>query len=445
MLNDRMGESSMGDVSITHGRRMVGDARLPGSKSLANRYLACAALADGESRLSGLTLADDVREMIRGLAAFGIGVSTTDSSTASEPVRVQGCSGHLPADSAEVDVGHAGTAMRFLAALACLGQGRFRLDGSSRMRQRPIGPLVGALQELGAGIGYEDQPGFPPLTIQATGLAGGPVRFDAPPSSQFISALLMIAPYAHQDVLISIDGGLVSRPYVEMTIGVMRTLGVEALANDDLSRLVVPSYQRYRGGEFKIEPDASAATYFWGAAALTGGRVRTPGLTRAGRQGDVGFVDVLARMGAVISEREGGLEVSGPPAAPDAKLRGIDVDLNAMPDTVQTLAVLALFADGPTTIRNVANLRIKETDRLAALQAELTRLGATIELRPDGLTIVPPRAVRPARIETYADHRMAMSFALAGLRVPGVVIADAGCVSKSFPGYFDELRRLASP
>ncbi len=369
-----------------------------------------------------------------GLAQLGV---HTDLRPARREIVVTGSRGNLEADDVEIEVGNAGTAMRFLTGLACLGFGRRRLDGSPRMRERPIGALVDALRALGAQIGYGGNAGFPPLTVLARGLRGGEVGFDMPPSSQFLSALLIAAPYATQDVLIRVEGAVPSQPYVDMTVDVMRALGVEALAT--VGRYVVPAWQRYQAGEHAIEPDASAATYFWAAAAVTGGRVRVDGLTRRSRQGDVGFVDVLAQMGCRVREDASSLEVEAPG---DSRLRGVGVDLNAMPDTVQTLAVAALFADGPTEIRNVANLRIKETDRIAALATELTRLGARVETRADGLTIHPPERITPAAIHTYDDHRMAMSFAIAGLAVDGIVIQGAGCVSKSFPEFFEVLGHL---
>lgn len=411
--------------------------RLPGSKSLTNRHLACAALADGDTRLSEVALCDDTDRMLGGLQQLGIRAALDPDRRA---LRITGGRGFFPEDEAALDAGHAGTAMRFLTALACVGHGRYRIDGSQRMRQRPIGPLVDALGELGAQIAYDDIPGYPPLTIEARGLSGGTATFARPPSSQFVSALLMVAPYAIRDVLIDVRGPLVSRPYVDMTLAVMRELGVEALAEE--SRFIVPSAQRYRGGEFSIAPDASAACYFWAAAAITGGRVGVRGLTRDAAQGDVGFVDVLAQMGCAIEHAADGIIVTGPPRG---CLRGVNVDLNTMPDTVQTLAVAALFADAPTTIRNVANLRIKETDRIAALAAELARVGAAVDVQLDGLTVFPPAELTPAEIHTYDDHRMAMSFALAGLLADGLVIRDAACVSKSFPEFFDALGLLARP
>ena len=416
---------------------VAGAVHLPGSKSLTNRYLTCTALADGESTLRGASLSSDTLRMVAGLQCLGVQVEVREEGPA---IRVQGCRGHLPADDAELDAGDAGTAMRFLTALTCLGYGRFRLDGSVRMRARPIGQLVDGLHAIGAGIGYEGVEGCPPLTIVARGLAGGEIEFDRPPSSQYISAILMVAPYAAADVMIRASGSLVSRPYVDMTIAVMRSLGVEALSAEG-RRFIVPNAQRYRAGEVNIEPDASAASYFWAAAAVTGGRVRVRDLTRASFQGDVGFVDVLERMGCRVNAGDDYNEVQGPPVG---ALQRLDVDLNEMPDVVQTLAVVALFAKGVTRIRNVANLRIKETDRLAALGTELTKLGGAVEVSDDGLVITPPARVTPATVDTYNDHRMAMSFALAGLAVDGIVIKDADCVSKSFPDYFDALASLGA-
>jgi 3-phosphoshikimate 1-carboxyvinyltransferase len=419
------------DVRICPTGPVTGTVQPPGSKSLTNRYLACTALADGRSTLHGASLSDDTQAMVAGLGQLGI---AAELRAARREIVVTGCRGNLDADEVQIEVGHAGTAMRFLTALACLGFGRRRLDGSPRMRERPIGALVEALLTLGAQIGYEGAAGFPPLSVRARGLTGGQVVFRTPPSSQFLSALLMVAPYAAQDVLIQVDGELPSRPYVDLTIDVMRALGVELVEN--AGRFIVPAFQRYQSGAHVIEPDASAAAYFWAAAAVTGGRIRVPGLTRGSRQGDVRFVDVLAQMGCRVHEDASSLEIAAPA---EGRLRGVSTDLNEMPDTVQTLAVAALFANGPTDIRNVANLRIKETDRIAALATELTRLGAHVDTRDDGLTIHPPERITPATIETYDDHRMAMSLAVAGLAVDGIVIRDAACVRKSFPDFFEVL------
>lgn len=419
-----------------------GAGRPPGSKSLTNRRLLIAALADGTTRLSDASLSDDAHAMIAGLRALGVRV---DVYEASSRIDVVGCRGQLPESSATLNVGTAGTAMRFLTALVCLGGGRYRVDGAQRMRERPIGDLVDALRELGAGIEYDGNEGYPPITVVANGLSGGEVLLHQPPSSQFISALLLVAPYAVRDTLIAIEGAYPSQPYVEMTLQLQRESGVETLVGPGpaAGRFIVPAFQRYHAGDYSIEPDASAATYFWAAAAIAGGSATVLGLTRSSRQGDVAFVDVLARMGCVVSEAAQGVTVA---RNAGATLKGIDVDLNAMPDTAQTLAVVALFASGATRIRGVANLRVKETDRLAALRQELTKLGAEVALHDDGLTIAPSRALAPsAEIDTYEDHRMAMSFALVGLGGVDLLIRGAQCVSKSFPGYFEALRDFVNP
>lgn len=412
-----------------------GTVRVPGSKSLTNRHLLIASLADGQSRLTGASLADDALAMIDGLRQLGVRIHIRPDD---ESLEIDGVRGFLPAHQADINVGPAGTAMRFLTALCALGHGTYRLDGSSRMRERPLAGLVNGLRQIGANFAFEREEGFPPLSVIAHGLDGGEVFFDNPPSSQFLSALLMVAPYSRSDVLIGIRGALPSQPYVEMTMSAMHACGVETLHTDG-TRFVVPAPQRYRAESIAIEPDASAATYFWSAAAITGGAVRVAGLSPGSRQGDVRFVDVLAQMGCTVAADDVGITVSGPPLG---MLKGVNVDLNAMPDTVQTLAVVALFANSPTTIRNVANLRIKETDRIAALERELIRIGGQARVFSDGLEIIPPAGVSAAPIETYDDHRMAMSFALAGLRIEGMVIRNAGCVSKSFPAFFDVMNEI---
>lgn len=402
----------------------------PGSKSVTNRLLAATALSTGHSRLLDVALCEDTERMVLGLRAMGIDARL---HTATRTIDIVGCGGIPPQSDIRIDAGDAGTAMRFLTALACLGHGARRLDGSERMRQRPIGPLVEGLRGLGAPLGYEQHDGFVPLVVDAHGLAGGSISFDTPPSSQFLSAILLVAPYAASDVMISVNGSLPSQPYVAMTIRTMRSLGVEVLHDDEFRRYVVAASQRYQSGEYPIEPDASGATYFWAAAAAVGGRARICGLSRDSAQGDTVFVDVLVRMGCTINVDADGIDVLGPPRG---ALRGIDVDLNEMPDTVQTLAVLALFANSPTRIRNVANLRIKETDRLAALATELTKVGAAVEVGPDWIEVRPPQRIIPARIATYNDHRMAMSFAVAALATDGISIESPACVAKSFPEFW---------
>ncbi len=420
----------MADVRI---RTAIGPieatVKLPGSKSLTNRAFIIAALAHGTSTLHGVGLADDMRYMIDFLKGLEIDVTVDE---ARRIATVGGCGGHVPAGEADLFCGNAGTVARFGAAMCCLGMGRYRIDGVERMRSRPIAPLVNVLRDLGASIGYEDKEGFLPLTIAGNGLRGGQASLTADQSSQFVSAVLLAAPYARGDVMLHLVGEVVSQPYIRMTLQMMEDFGVSVLA--DRGRYIVPALQTYTARTYRIEPDASAASYFLAAAALTGGRVTVEGLGRRSLQGDVGFVHVLEQMGCRIEQDDASTTVTGPK---DGRLRSVDVDLNATPDMAQTLAVLALFADGPTNIRNVANLRVKETDRIAAVATELAKFGAKVRPREDGFSIEPPARPQPAAVDTYNDHRMAMSFALAGLRLDGVVIKDAGCVSKTFPEFFE--------
>jgi 3-phosphoshikimate 1-carboxyvinyltransferase len=412
--------------------------RVPGSKSLTNRALIVAALADGRSRLHQALLADDTRHMLEALRALEIAVEFDQDRGM---ITVHGCGGHIPASGARLYCGNSGTTMRFCTALVALGVGDYRLEGAARMHERPIGPLVEALRRLGGRFEYLDAEGYPPLIAHAVGLNGGEAGFSSPPSSQMISGLLMAAPYARNDVYVEVRGELVSRPYVAMTLKVMEAFGVTVLArvDDRGARYVVAAPQRYEGRDYEIEPDASNASYFLAAPAVAGGRVTVEGLGVASVQGDVGFVDLLEQMGCRVEGDQARLTVHGPDEQP---LQGIDADLNDMPDLAQTLAVVALFAKGTTRIRNVQNLRIKETDRLAALARELTRLGAAVQTHDDGLTIKPPDKVLPAAVDTYDDHRMAMSFAIAALAADGIAINDPGCVSKTFPDFFERWGRL---
>jgi 3-phosphoshikimate 1-carboxyvinyltransferase len=406
--------------------------RPPGSKSITNRALVCAALAGGESLLTGALDSEDTRLMVAALSQLGIDIQH-DPATAR--IRVRGCNGHWPAEQADLFIGNSGTTVRFLAAMLTLGRGTFRLDGTPRMRERPIQDLLDGLRQLGAEAVSETGSGCPPVIIRAGGLRGGPATVRGDVSSQFLSGLLLAAPYAQCDVELSIDGELVSRPYVQMTLAVMESFGVRVEAEKTLSRFAVRMGQGYCGRDYAIEPDASAASYFFAAAAITGGRATVEGLSRDSLQGDVAFVDVLGLMGCRVEHGAGETTVSG------GSLRGIDVNMNAISDTVQTLAAVALFADGPTTIHGVAHIRHKETDRIGSLATELRKLGAIVEELSDGLRIMPGPP-RPAAIDTYHDHRMAMSLALTGLRIPGVVINDPGCVAKTYPGFFADLDRM---
>jgi len=405
--------------------------RVPGSKSITNRALLIAALADGESVLEDALFSDDTHYMAEAWGRLGIGVEADESA---RRFVVHGCSGVIPAAAAELFVGNAGTAMRFLVAALCLGHGQFHIDGTARMRQRPIQDLLDALAPLGAHVRCTAQPACPPVVVDASGLTGGQTRIAAAKSSQFLSALLLVAPYARTAVAVDVVGPLVAAPYIDMTIGVMRAFGV-SVQRDDYRRFTLAP-QRYRGRRYAVEPDASSAHYFLAAAALTGGRVRVNGLGRASLQGDVHFVDILEQMGATVQRGDDFVEVHGRGA-----LDGIDVDMNLISDTMPTLAALAPFARRPVTIRNVAHVRLQESDRLHAVATELQRLGVRVHERADGL-VIEPSSIRPAVVQTYDDHRIAMSFALIGLRVPGIDIHDPDCVSKTFPDYFARLEEL---
>jgi len=410
---------------------VIGAIRPPGSKSITNRALICAALAEGESELTGALDSEDTQVMAAALERLGIAV---DRLIGSDVLRVRGCGGRIPAPSAELYLANSGTSIRFLTAVCCLGSGTFRLDGVRRMRERPIEDLLETLRQLGADARSELGNGCPPVIVQAQGLPGGTAEIAGTISSQFLSGVLMAAPCASEDVNLRVRGDLVSKPYVDMTIAVMRSFGVSVLCQD-YRTFTIPAGRRYRAVRYAVEPDASAASYFFAAAAVSGGRVTVEGLSRRSLQGDVAFCDCLERMGCRVAYGEDSITVQGGP------LRGIDVDMNAISDTAQTLAVTALFAEGPTTIRGIGHIRHKETDRIRALAVELRKLGADAEETEDGL-VIRPRPLRSAVIETYRDHRMAMSFAIAGLKVPGVVILDPGCTAKTYPRFFQDFERL---
>jgi 3-phosphoshikimate 1-carboxyvinyltransferase len=416
--------------------------RVPGSKSITNRALVLAALvrAGRPPRLVGCLRSEDTEVMIAALRQLGFGV-VADCDADEPVVTVSGPPGGrlIPASSADLFVANSGTTMRFLTAMVSLGRGRYRLDGVPRMRQRPIDDLLSALRQLGVAARSEAGTGCPPVVVDADGLPGGRVRIKGDVSSQFLSALLMVAPFACGEVVVEVDGPLVSRPYVDTTVRMMQQWHMR-VAEPAEGEFHIPGNQSpsgLRADDYRVEPDASAASYFFAAAAITGGRVRVPGLARHSLQGDVAFVDVLERMGCRVERHadERGITVQG------GALRGTDVGMSDISDTVMTLAAVACFADGPTTIRNVAHIRHKETDRLRALATELRRLGAGVEEFADGL-IITPQTLHGAEVETYDDHRMAMSLALVGLRVPGVVIENPACVAKTYPGFFADLERL---
>ncbi len=414
-------------------RPIVGSIRPPGSKSLTNRALVLAALSDGITSLTGVLDSRDTEVMIDSLRRLGISV---DQSRQDCTARVTGCSGRVPATSADLWLENSGTSIRFLTALCALGHGRFRLDGNTRMRERPIGDLLDSLGQFGIAATAELDTNCPPVIVLGNGLNGGTTTVKAGVSSQFLSAMLMVAPCSTGPVDIRLAGPLVSEPYIDMTLDVMSQFGV------NVDRAVPGSYrispQAYQARAYDIEPDASAASYFFAAAAVTGGEVSVHGLTASAVQGDVHFVDALEQMGCEVTWGTQSITVRR-----SQRLVGIDVDMNAISDTAQTLACVAPFAQGPTRIRNVAHMRHKETDRVSAVVTELSRLGLRVEEHPDGMTI-HPGPLHAGTVATYDDHRMAMSFSLLGLRIPGIAIADPGCTAKTYPEFFRDLDRLCA-
>ncbi len=407
---------------------------LPGSKSISNRALVLAGLCHRTHRctLSGLLHSEDTAVMLESLRRLGIRVAVNGDQVVVG--QAEAPTGPLiPATQADLFVANSGTTMRFLTAFVALGEGSYRLDGIARMRERPIGDLLHALRQLGVHAISEAGTDCPPVRIEAHGLAGGTVAIRGEVSSQFLSGLLMAAPLAQADTTIELIGELVSQPYVDMTLAMMRQWGFRVEPTP--RGYWVPGQQRGGLSAYTIEPDASAASYFWAIPAIVGGRLTVHGLTEHSLQGDVRFIDALEQMGCRVERCDAGITVHGRP------LQGIDIDMNAISDTVMTLAVVACFAQGSTTIRNVGHIRHKETDRLSALATELRRLGAEVVERADGLTIVP-RPLRGTAVDTYNDHRMAMSLALIGLRVPGMVIRHPACVAKTYPHFFTDLERL---
>ncbi len=408
--------------------------RVPGSKSITNRALLLAALCQGTSRLEGALFSDDTRYMSEALIQLGVPVRSDEKGAWFE---VDGQGGRFTGE-VELFLGNAGTAVRFLTAALCLGEGTFNLDGVPRMRQRPIGDLLGALRTLGAKILSLGE--CLPLEIEANGLSGGKVAIRGDASSQFLSALLLVGPKTRDGLDVSIVGPLFSKPYVEMTLSMLSQWGATS-SSEELQRFHIPGGQDFKAQTYSIEPDASGASYFFAAAAITGGKIRVKNLGKDALQGDVAFVDILAQMGCDVKKGKHALEVRGPQ---NGVLRGGSFDMNAVSDTVMTLAAIAPFASEPVEITNVAHIRGKETDRLSALTTELGRLGVRVEERTDGLLIYPAKKLKRASIKTYDDHRMAMSFAITGLKSPGIEIRDPGCVAKTFPDFFERLEKVAS-
>ncbi len=425
----------MESLTLQPINKVNGEVNLPGSKSVSNRALLLAALAKGTTRLTNLLDSDDIRHMLNALTKLGVQYQLSDDKTVCE---VEGLG--KPFEATEVQelfLGNAGTAMRPLAAALCLGRGEFVLTGEPRMKERPIGHLVDALKQAGAQVEYLENEDYPPLKITGTGLAGGTVEIDGSISSQFLTAFLMSAPLAQDDVTIKIIGELVSKPYIDITLHIMAQFGVE-VENRDYQEFVIRSGQSYVApGDFLVEGDASSASYFLAAAAIKGGEIKVTGIGKKSIQGDIQFADALEKMGAEIEWGDDYV------ISRVGQLKAVDMDFNHIPDAAMTIATTALFAQGTTAIRNVYNWRVKETDRLAAMATELRKVGAEVEEGEDYIIVTPPAQLKHAAIDTYDDHRMAMCFSLVALSDTPVTINDPKCTSKTFPDYFDKLELLS--
>jgi 3-phosphoshikimate 1-carboxyvinyltransferase len=434
----------MSDVTLEPIRRpFAATITPPGSKSLTNRALVLAALASGACDVSNILVADDTQVMLEGLTQLDFRVEIDrEAGTA----RMHGRGGRIDAEAAEIFCGNSGTTIRFLTALCALGSGRFTLDGIPRMRERPIGVLTSLLGALGARVSHPGVDGFPPVRLEASGLDGGTIRYGSEVSSQYLSAILMVAPYARNGVRVELAANQTSWPYVAMTLSLMARFGVTPdlvrdTAGGPPTAIVVPR-GTYAPTAYAVEPDASSASYFLAAAAVNpGAKVTVEGLGASSLQGDVKFAGVLHDMGADVVLGRDVITVTGP-----STLSGIDVDLAGMPDMAQTLAVVSAFAVGRSTLRGLHTLRVKETDRIAALSGELRKLGAAVDVDGDTVTVTPPLHGRlaAAAIDTYDDHRMAMSFAVAGTRARGITIRNVECVGKTYPRFFDDLRTVTT-
>jgi 3-phosphoshikimate 1-carboxyvinyltransferase len=425
----------MESLTLTPIAKVDGVVNLPGSKSVSNRALLLAAMAKGETKLTNLLDSDDIRHMLNALSALGVSYQLSSCKT---ECTIQGLGGVFNSnDALELFLGNAGTAMRPLAAALCMGQGEYVLTGEPRMKERPIGHLVDALLQSGADIEYLENDGYPPLKIKAGNLSGGSVTIDGSISSQFLTAYLMAAPMASGDTEIHIEGELVSKPYIDITLHIMSQFGVE-VSNHDYQRFVVKGNQGYRSpGSFLVEGDASSASYFLAAAAIKGGTIKVTGIGKNSIQGDIHFADALEKMGAKIEWGDDYI------ASTVGELNAVDLDFNHIPDAAMTIATTALFAKGTTAIRNVYNWRVKETDRLSAMATELRKVGATVVEGEDFIEVTPAEKLTHAAIDTYDDHRIAMCFSLVALSHTPVTINDPGCTSKTFPDYFDKLKALS--
>lgn len=411
-----------------------GTINLPGSKSVSNRALLLAALANGKTRLTNLLDSDDIRYMLNALKALGVQYQLSNNNTVCD---IEGLGGEFKTESSlELFLGNAGTAMRPLAAALSLGLHDIVLTGEPRMKERPIGHLVDALRQGGASIDYLEQTDYPPIRLRG-GFKGGHVEVDGSVSSQFLTALLMSAPLAKQDTTITIKGELVSKPYIDITLALINTFGGK-IENQNYQQFIIKGGQQYQSPEtYLVEGDASSASYFLAAAAIKGGTVRVTGIGKKSLQGDIHFASVLEKMGAKIRWGDDYIECER------GSLNGIDMDMNTIPDAAMTIATTALFAEGDTVIRNIYNWRVKETDRLAAMAAELQKVGAIVEEGHDYLKVTPPKQLTTADIKTYNDHRIAMCFSLVALSDIPITILDPGCTAKTFPDYFGKLETLS--
>ena len=415
-----------------------GEIRLPGSKSITNRAYILAALARGETRLHNILWSDDTLVMAESLEKLGVkGIEVSDDF---KDVTIPGQNGRFPAEKADLFVGNSGTSIRFLTAAIALGKGEFTLTGIERMKERPIRDLVDALSQIGAKIDYAENAGFPPIVLHANGLHGEVLHIRGNVSSQYLTAILLAAPCMQKSLKIVVDGELISKPYVTMTLRMMRDFGVE-VENLDFKEFHVPNTGYTSPGDYDIEGDASSASYALAAAAISDGPVRLLGLDDNSMQGDIHFADVLAEMGAKISYGKGFVESRHG----EFPLRAIDKDLSAIPDAAMTVAALCLFAKGTSTIRGIHSWKVKETDRIQAMVNELSKTGAAVSATGDSITITPPKEFLPAEFETYNDHRMAMCMSLAAFGIQkqnSIRILDPLCVNKTYPAYWRDLKEL---
>ncbi len=425
----------MEQLTINPIGKINGEIFLPGSKSLSNRALLIAALANGVTKITNLLVSEDIEHMLNALSQLGIEYTLSDCGT---ECTVVGNNGFFStAEPLELYLGNAGTAMRPLCAALAASKGEFVLTGEPRMKERPIGHLVDALDQLNANVEYLENKDYPPLKITGSALSGNTVSIDGSISSQFLTAILMIAPLLATDTNINIEGELVSKPYIDITLDIMARFGI-TVQNNDYQSFNVTGNQSYQAVDrYMVEGDASSASYFLAAGAIKGGEITVHGVGKLSVQGDKHFADVLEKMGAEVNWSDESITVVGKP------LTGVDMDMNHIPDAAMTIATTALFAKGSTTIRNIYNWRVKETDRLNAMATELRKVGAEVEEGEDYISITPPAKLIHAEIDTYNDHRVAMCFSLVALSDTPVTINDPKCTAKTFPDYFDKLAQVS--